>query len=149
MDFPGDGPENPWRRPFAVLLRLRPEAPRMENRKDKRFEEQNTVFIKDKIRALKNLPEGGIAAHTHDISVTGASICCPQDFPIGYVIRVFVDLDGANYLDVDGEVIWSRKSEDGGSFDLGIEFRHDIPDTVLALIRHFYGKKVALPSVVA
>lgn len=121
----------------------------MEQRKDKRFEEQNSVYIKDKIRALKNLPEGGIAAQTQDISVTGASIRCPQDFPIGYVIRVFIDLDGADYLDVDGEVIWSRKSEAGGGFDLGVEFRHDLPDTVLALIRHFYGKKVALPSVVS
>lgn len=79
----------------------------MEHRKDKRFEEQSNVLIKEKARALKNLPEGGIAAHTHDISVSGAWICCPQGFPIGCVIRVFVDLDGADYLDVDGEVIWS------------------------------------------
>jgi PilZ domain len=149
MDFSLGRPENPRWYPYAVLLTFYPEGPRMEQRKDKRFEEENDVFIKDKARALRNLPEGGVAAHTHDISVTGAWICCPQDFPIGYVIRVFIDLDGTDCLDVDGEVIWSRKSEDGLSFDIGVEFQHDLPDTVLALIRHFYAKKVALPSIVS
>jgi len=149
MDFEPTVPENPSGDTYAVLLTFRPEGPRMEQRKDKRFEERNTVFIKDKTRALKNLPEGGVAAHTHDISVTGAWICCPQDFPIGYIIRVFIDLDGADYLDVDGEVIWSRKSDDGLSFDMGVEFRHDLPDSVLALIRHFYGKKVGVPAIVS
>jgi hypothetical protein len=30
-----------------------------------------------------------------------------------------------------------------------VQFLHNIPDTILALIRHFYGKGVGIPSLIS
>ena len=122
----------------------------MESRKDKRFREQNNVLIKDKARALKNVSNGGINAYTHDISLSGAWICSEVDFPVGYVIRIMIEFAGTDQcVEVDGEVIWTQRSEDGQHFDIGVEFLHKFSNTILSLIRHFYGKNVGVPSSVS
>jgi hypothetical protein len=122
----------------------------MENRKDRRFLERNNTRIKDAGQATKTSAKRGINAHTHDISVTGARISSSQDFLVGYVIRIVIDLGGADpALEVDGEVVWTRKSEDGTGFDIGVEFLHNLSDTILLLIKHFYGKDVGIPSSVS
>jgi hypothetical protein len=73
-----------------------------------------------------------------------------MSFPVGYVIRIAIDLgSGEPPVEVDGEVIWARESRDGKHFDIGVEFLHRIPDTILSLLKHFYGKKDAIPSSVS
>jgi len=122
----------------------------MENRKDKRFVERDSTLIRDMCKTPKASYKGGINAHTHDISVSGARISSKRDFPVGYVIRIVIDLGGADpSLEVDGEVVWTRKSEDGKRFDIGVEFLHSLSDTILLLIKHFYGKDVGIPSSVS
>jgi len=122
----------------------------VENRKDKRFEEQNNVLIQDKSMPAKSAAGRGVNALTHDISLSGAWIHCQRDFPVGYVVRIIIDLDGKEPpLDVDGEVIWTRKSEHDEQYDFGVEFLHRIPDTIVTLIRHFYGKDAEIPSTVS
>jgi hypothetical protein len=122
----------------------------MENRKDKRLGEQNDVLIKYACQALKAAPNGGINAYTHDISVTGARICTKLDFPVGYVIRIGIDLKRTHQsLSVDGEVIWVRRGKNGKHFDIGVKFLHIVPDTFLPLIKHIYGKQAGIPSSVS
>jgi hypothetical protein len=122
----------------------------MDNRKDKRFTEHNNVLIRDKGHTSMTADAGGVNGHTHDISVTGAWICCKLDFPVGRVVRIAIDLEETRQvLEVDGEVIWARRNDDGRHFDFGVEFLHEIPDTILSLIRHLYGKKVGVPSMIS
>jgi len=122
----------------------------MENRREKRFGERTSVLLKDKSQAHETAPLGTVNAHTHDMSVSGAWLCCEMSFPVGYVIRIALDLGrGEPPVEVDGEVIWSRESRDGKHFDIGVEFLHRIPDTILSLLKHFYGKKDAIPSSVS
>lgn len=120
----------------------------MKNRKDKRFPELHSVVVKD-LWAQKNPAYRGISAQTYDLSVSGARICTGQEFPVGYVVRLVIDLKGSDQLlDVDGEVVWARKSQDGSGCELGVEFVHSISTTIVSLIRHFYGKKAGAPSFV-
>lgn len=122
----------------------------MESRKDKRFEEQNNVLIRDSF--LSPVPSVGfvINAHTHDLSVSGARICSQQDFPVGYVIRIVIDLKKTRQsLNIEGEVVWVKECKGGKHFDLGVQFVHNIPDTILALLRHLYGKGVSIPASVS
>ncbi len=122
----------------------------MDNRRDKRFEERDNVLIEDKSQAQETASLGAINAYTHDLSVTGAWLCCDQSFPVGYVLKIVLELEGAERpVEVDGEVVWSRSNQDGRHFDLGVEFLHNIPDTILSLLKHFYEKKGALPSSVS
>lgn len=122
----------------------------MENRKDKRFVERANTLIKDMCQGPQDLVKSGINAYTQDISVSGARISSRQDFPVGYVIRIVIDLGGADpALKVDGEVVWTRKNDDGKRYDIGVEFLHNLPGTILLLIKHFYGKGIDIPSSVS
>ena len=123
----------------------------MDNRKDKRFMERNTVFIKSTSEAQEALYRHGINAHTHDISLSGARICTPHFFPVGSVVRIVIDLERTHQsVKVDGEVKWTRKSEeDDDLFESGGEFLHSISQTLLSLIKHLYADRNGIPSAVS
>jgi hypothetical protein len=126
------------------------EAKALESRKDKRFEQQNNVLIRDSFLSDRCEHHLVINAHTHDLSVSGARICSQQEFPVGYIVRIIIDLKRTHQsLNVEGEVVWARECKGGRHTDLGVRFVHNIPDTVLALIRHLYGKDAAIPSSVS
>ncbi len=122
----------------------------MEHRKDKRFVEENNVVIKGSLEPREAARNGGINACTRDLSLSGARICSQQDFPVGSVIRIVIDLERTHQsLKVDGEVKWTRKSEDGERFEIGVEFLHSISQTLLSLIRHLYSEREGIPSSVS
>lgn len=122
----------------------------MEHRKDKRFGEKNEVLIKS-LGPDPEIPVNGrVNAHTHDMSVTGARIRTKLDLPVGDIIRIGIDLKRTPQpLKVDAEVVWTRKRKKGKHFDIGVRFLHDVPDTYILLISHFYGKRVGVPSSVS
>jgi hypothetical protein len=115
----------------------------MDNRRDKRFLERNTVFIKSTSETSESLYGHGINAHTEDISLSGARICTPHYFPVGSVVRIVIDLERSHQsIKVDGEVKWTKKSEeDDDLFESGIEFLHSISQTLLSLIKHLYAER--------
>jgi hypothetical protein len=122
----------------------------MENRKDKRFGEKNEVLIKSLGPDPETSGNGRVNAHTHDISVTGARIRTKLDLPVGDIIRIGIDLKSTQQpLRVDAEVVWTRKSRKRKHFDVGVRFLHDVPDTYILLISHFYGKQKGIPSSVS
>ncbi len=50
----------------------------MDNRRDKRFMERNTVFIKPTTEGREAVVASAINAHTRDLSLSGARICTPH-----------------------------------------------------------------------
>lgn len=123
----------------------------MENkRKDKRFAETNKVMIHF---ALENHEAGrskGIKAATRDISLGGARIISPKSYPVDTVMRIEIDLSkSGQILKLDGIVRWSRESQEGATYELGIEFLHKISKSVLSLIRHLYGEDQDIPSTIS
>jgi hypothetical protein len=122
----------------------------LENRKDRRFPEKNAVLLNASSLDPQSLNLGEINAFTHDISLSGARILCKQDFPVGRIVRIVIDLKRSHQsVRVDGKVIWSRKSKRGKNFEIGVEFLHTMSETILSLIRHLYGKEVGIPSSVS
>jgi hypothetical protein len=115
----------------------------MDHRKDKRFAERNTVFIKTTSEGGEAHFGNGINAHTHDISLSGARIRTPHYFPVGSVVRIVIDLERTHLsIKVDGEIKWTKKSEeDDDLFESGVEFLHSISQTLLSLIKHLYAEK--------
>ena len=127
-----------------------PVSPKVENRKDKRFVEQDKVLIKAMGQARETAVAAAINASTHDISLTGARIHTKLVFPVGYVMRIIIDLKRTRHpLSVEGEVVWTRKDEDGKHYDIGVKFLHTVPDTILLLIANFYGKQAGIPSSIS
>ena len=122
----------------------------MEHRKDKRFGERDRVVIRDGGHSSQSFAKNAVNAHTYDISLTGARIGCKKDFPVGAVVHVVIDLERSEqFLKVDGRVVWGQARQGDEPFEIGVQFLHSIPDTILALIRHFYGKNVGIPSSVS
>lgn len=122
----------------------------MEHRKDKRFAEQNNVLIKTTSEVREAAGNGAINAYTRDISLSGARICSQQDFPVGSVIRIVIELERTHQsLKVDGEVKWTRRTEDGEFFEVGVEFLHSISQTLLSLIKHLYSERDSIPASVS
>ena len=122
----------------------------MEHRKDKRFGERDRGGIRDGSRSSESLGKKTANAYTYDISLTGARIDCKKDFPVGSIVHVVIDLErSGQFLKVDGRVVWGQAGQGDEPFEIGVQFLHTIPDTILALIKHFYGKNVGIPSSVS
>ena len=115
----------------------------MDNRKDKRFLERNTLFIKSTSEGREPVYGIGTNAHTHDLSLSGARICTSQYFPIGSVVRIVIELERTHQsIKVDGEIKWTKKSDENEDlFESGVEFLHSISQTLLSLIKHLYAEK--------
>ncbi len=112
----------------------------MEHRKEKRIQERNAVFIKSAEELNETNNHGvGITAYTYDLSLGGARLAAPKYFPVGTVMRIVIELERTGQsVQVDGEVKWARPSSEDGVFEMGVEFLHNISQTILSLIRHLY-----------
>ena len=111
----------------------------MEQRREKRIKERNAVFIKSAEENREVHYGVGINAYTYDLSLGGARLFTEKHFPVGTVIRVVIDLARTGQsVQIEGEVKWVKESEEVGLFEMGVEFLHQISQTILSLIRHLY-----------
>lgn len=118
-----------------------------DKRMRNRFVEYNDVLLRT---SMDKYQGAGIAAHTYDLSTGGARIVTSKSFAVGSVMRVRIDLNGADrFVNLDGKVKWLKTREDEGLFEIGVEFLHLTSQDVLALLRHLYGQKEGIPSTVA
>jgi Tfp pilus assembly protein PilZ len=109
-------------------------------RKEKRIEERNTVVI----RSAGN-PNGphtslGVNAYTYDLSLGGTRLFADRPFAVGDTIRIVIELaKTCQTIQVDGEVKWTKRNDADDVYEIGVEFLHNISQTILSLIRHLYG----------
>jgi len=111
-----------------------------EKRKERRIKEENRVLIEVPGKAG---PTGGleINALTQDISLGGARILMIDElFPVGSALKMTLYLSKSRQIvKVHGLVRWARTVETG-LYEMGVEFEHGIPASVMALINHLYKK---------
>jgi len=116
-------------------------------RKEDRIVERNNVSIKPFIETEKG---PGINAFTHDISLGGARILTKELFDVGAHIKIQIELAGTDELiTLEGEVRWLNVKKEEDLFELGIEFKHKISNSVLCLIKHIYQQNGKIPASVA
>ena len=119
-----------------------------EKRKERRIREENRVVIEV---SSKLGPNGGpeINGLTQDISLGGARILMmDQFFPVGSFLKMTLYLSKSRQIvKVHGQVRWARTIENG-FYEMGVEFEHGIPASVMALINHLYKKDQNVPSSV-
>jgi c-di-GMP-binding flagellar brake protein YcgR len=117
-----------------------------EKRKERRIREENRVIIEI---PGKGGPEGSpeINALTQDISLGGARILIMDEFfPVGSFLKMTLYLSRSRQLvKVHGRVRWVRTIENG-FYEMGVEFEHGIPASVMALINHLYKKDQNVPA---
>jgi|GEM_PF-143468 len=122
----------------------------MEHRKEKRIPEKNPVYIKSAEEIRGDNHGVGLTAYTYDISLGGARLFCGKYFAVGTVLRIVLELRRTSQVvQVDGEVKWSRHREEDGVFEMGVEFLHNISQTILTLLRHLYGMENGISTSVS
>jgi Tfp pilus assembly protein PilZ len=116
-------------------------------RKEERIIERNNVSIKPVLNPKRGI---GINAYTSDISLGGARISTREFFDIGSFIKIQIELASTKELiTFDGEVKWLNVKEGEDVFELGVEFRHKISNSILSLIKHLYQQDSKIPSTIA
>lgn len=121
-----------------------------QRRIDSREREENKVVIEFVTSFGDSVSTTEIYALTKDISVGGARIVTDWFFPIGTYFKVNLALSKSKQVvRVDGRVRWARNLDDNDDlFEVGVEFMHDIPETILALLNHIVEIEKGIPSVV-
>jgi hypothetical protein len=116
-----------------------------ERRRDPRGQEENRVVIE------KPGPENGkngdnINAFTRDLSLGGARIETDQSFPEGAELKMTLYLSKSwQVVKLRGRVQWV-KDIDQGLFEMGIQFQHEIPGSIMSLITHLFRKPTNIPT---
>ncbi len=83
---------------------------------------------------------------TRDISVGGARIVTDSPLPHGTLCRLNLALSRSKQeVILEGRVKWVKSMYEKGLYEVGVEFMHEIPDTIMALMKHLYGHEKALP----
>jgi Tfp pilus assembly protein PilZ len=119
----------------------------LNQRKEKRFSEKNDVLIQYSLDGKKISNYIGMNALTQDISLSGARIITKKLFPIDTILRIQISLSRSKQIiKVDGKVKWVKERTEEKSYEIGIEFLHEISKTVLSLIRHLYTEDRGIPS---
>jgi Tfp pilus assembly protein PilZ len=119
----------------------------MNMRKEKRIEERNVVVIKSAGDGKGPYSNLGVNAYTYDLSLGGTRLFTEKEFAVGTVIRIVIELaKTCQTIQVDGEVKWVRKNDADGVYEVGVEFLHNISQTILTLIRHLYSAGSEIPS---
>jgi Tfp pilus assembly protein PilZ len=118
-----------------------------EKQRKKRIIEENKVEIK----TVKPNSAGDIVtsnAFTRDLSLGGARILTNTPFQLNSELTITLHLAKSNQqAKVNARVVW-LKSIDNGSHEIGVEFLHEIPASVLMLINHIYGKDPSIPTII-
>lgn len=118
-----------------------------ERRKRNRFVERNDVLVRTPADKFQG---AGVAARTFDLSTGGARVVTSKGYPVGTVLRIRLDLAGTDqFVNLDGEVKWSRPRPGEGLYEIGVEFQRLTSQAVLTLIRHLYGRHDGIPTTVA
>ena len=119
----------------------------IEKRKDKRIKEENRVLIQ---ACPPGAPGCSVAinAFTRDISLSGARIWTDMLFPLNSKLDLTLYLSRSRQIvQIRGTVKWEKECNDG-LYEIGVRFKSGIPDVLMALINHLYGKQEAIPTEV-
>jgi hypothetical protein len=116
-----------------------------ERRRDTRAQEENRVVIET--TGPSNGKNGdSVNAFTRDLSLGGARIETDQSFPIGTELKMTLYLSKSwQVVKLQGRVQWVKDVEQG-LFEIGIQFMHEIPSSIMSLITHLFRKPTNIPT---
>lgn len=121
----------------------------MKKRKEKRFRQWNQAIIRAAEGGAQSFNTDGVNAFTHDLSLGGARIRAEKGYPVGTIIQVQIQLTRTGqFVSIESEVKWVKKNEPEDVFEMGVEFLHRIPLTLMSLMKNLYGESARIPTTV-
>jgi c-di-GMP-binding flagellar brake protein YcgR len=110
-----------------------------QRRKDKRFKQRNrtSITLQGSEQGLRGASEA--KAFTYDLSLGGTLIQSEEAFPVGTRIQLRIVLSRTMAsLSLDGEVKWVRRHASENTYEMGVEFLHDRPQSFMSLMKELY-----------
>jgi hypothetical protein len=115
-----------------------------DKRKEERLKERNRVAIRP-LRPGRKCPESD--AYTYDLSVWGARLFSEDSFEAGTPLEIRIELGRTRQtVTVLAKVKWQNFRDEDELYEMGVEFRHQVSESLIAFIRHLYGTDSGLSS---
>jgi hypothetical protein len=112
-----------------------------EKRKDQRSREEKKVVIEFYPGGKDSRPKNVTYALTRDVSDGGVRLLTDKYFPIGTLLKITLSLPRSRKIaNVVAEVKWVQNFQTSDLFEMGIEYMHEIPDSVKTMMSAHHGK---------
>lgn len=121
----------------------------MKKRREKRFRQWNKATVRAAEAGRDTFHTEGTPAFTYDLSLGGARIHTEREFPVGTIVQVQIQLSRTGqFISIESEVKWVRQSEPDNIYEMGVEFLHRIPQTLMSLMKNLYDESSRIPATV-
>lgn len=119
----------------------------VENRIDPRFREEKKVVI-EFYPGGKNLrPNNVTYALTKDVSEGGVRLLTDKYFSVGTLLKITLSLSRTRQIvNVAAKVKWVQNFHTSDLYEMGIEYMHEIPESVKTMMSDHQGKEADIPS---
>jgi Tfp pilus assembly protein PilZ len=122
-------------------------CPMEEKRKDQRLREEKKVVIEFYPEGKDFRPKNVTYALTRDISEGGQRLLTDRYFPIGTLLKITLSLSRTRQIvNVVAKVRWVTNFHTSDLFEMGIEYLHEIPESVLSMMKNHQEKEAKTPS---
>jgi c-di-GMP-binding flagellar brake protein YcgR len=118
-----------------------------ERRRDFRIIEENRVVIEMSGAEGREVTET-VGAFIKDLSLGGAKLEADRSFDSGSELKMTLYLARSwQVVKIHGRVKWVKEINHG-LYEMGIEFLHEIPGSIMSLISHLFRKQTNIPAVI-
>jgi len=119
-----------------------------EKRKDQRIREEKKVVIEFYPGGKDSRPKNVTYALTRDVSEGGVRVLTDRNFPVGTLLKITLSLSRTRQIvNVVAKVKWVKNFHTSDLFEMGIEYVHEIPKSVLSMIKIIRKKRLRPPPL--
>jgi len=117
-----------------------------EKRKDQRFKEEKKVVI-DFYPGDKQLrPNNVTYALTRDVSEGGVRLLTDRYFSVGTLLKITLSSSRTKKIvNVVAKVMWVHNFHASDLYEMGIEYMHEIPDSIKTMMSDHREKDAGIP----
>jgi hypothetical protein len=123
------------------------DSPMTEKRKDQRIREEKKVVIEFYPEGKDQRPKNVTYALTRDISEGGQRLLTDRYFSVGTLLKITLSLSHTKQIvNVVAMVKWVQNFHTSDLYEMGIEYMHEIPESVKIMMNDHRGKDEEIPS---
>ena len=118
-----------------------------EKRKDERFKEEKKVVVEFYPGGKELRPNNVTYALTRDISEGGVKLLTDRYFSVGTLLKITMSLSRSRQIvNVVAKVRWVQNFYTSDLYEMGIEYMHEIPESVKTMMSDHQGRDPEIPS---
>jgi hypothetical protein len=118
-----------------------------EKRKDERFKEEKKVVVEFYPGDKELRPKNVTYALTRDISEGGVKLLTDRYFSVGTLLKITMSLTRSRQIvNVVAKVKWVQNFYTSDLYEMGIEYMHEIPESVKTMMSDHQERDPEIPS---